>query len=63
MEELACMAFRMQGESAESSLYPLPCPGSSILLTLHPPDHFNHIREVIGAKFIGISGDYDGTNR
>ncbi|KAK2503434.1 hypothetical protein MC885_002775 [Smutsia gigantea] len=25
-------------------------------------DHFNHIRAVTGAKFIGIGGDYDGTN-
>ncbi|KAM5208103.1 dipeptidase 2-like isoform 3-T3 [Hipposideros larvatus] len=26
-------------------------------------DHFDHIRTVIGSKFIGIGGDYDGTSR
>ncbi|XP_016056211.1 PREDICTED: dipeptidase 2-like [Miniopterus natalensis] len=26
-------------------------------------DHFDHIRAVIGSSFIGIGGDYDGTNR
>ncbi|KAM7058211.1 dipeptidase 2-like [Molossus nigricans] len=26
-------------------------------------DHFDHIRAVIGSKFIGIGGDYDGANR
>lgn len=26
-------------------------------------DHFDHIRAVIGSKFIGIGGDYDGTSR
>lgn len=25
-------------------------------------DHFDHIRAVIGSKFIGIGGDYDGTS-
>lgn len=25
-------------------------------------DHFDHIKEVIGSKFIGIGGDYDGTS-
>ncbi|KAM8776680.1 dipeptidase 2-like isoform 2-T2 [Rhynchonycteris naso] len=26
-------------------------------------DHFDYIREVIGSKFIGIGGDYDGASR
>ncbi|XP_058384064.1 dipeptidase 2-like isoform X1 [Diceros bicornis minor] len=26
-------------------------------------DHFDHIRKVIGSKFIGIGGDYDGAGR
>ncbi|XP_021572048.1 dipeptidase 2 isoform X2 [Carlito syrichta] len=26
-------------------------------------DHFDHIKAVIGSKFIGIGGDYDGTNQ
>nr|KAF6409640.1 dipeptidase 2 [Rousettus aegyptiacus] len=26
-------------------------------------DHFDHIRAVIGSKFIGIGGDYDGASR
>nr|XP_019609304.1 PREDICTED: dipeptidase 2-like isoform X1 [Rhinolophus sinicus]XP_019609313.1 PREDICTED: dipeptidase 2-like isoform X1 [Rhinolophus sinicus]XP_019609322.1 PREDICTED: dipeptidase 2-like isoform X1 [Rhinolophus sinicus] len=26
-------------------------------------DHFDHIKAVIGSKFIGIGGDYDGTSR
>ncbi|XP_051024664.1 dipeptidase 2-like [Acomys russatus] len=26
-------------------------------------DHFDHIKAVIGAKFIGIGGDYDGTKQ
>lgn len=51
------------GISRVQSPPPHPCPGSSILLTLHPPDHFDHIRAVIGSEFIGIGGDYDGTSR
>ena len=52
-----------KGESTEASLHPHPHPGSPILLTFHPSDHFDHIRAVIGSKFIGIGGDYDGAGR
>lgn len=48
------MAYRLQERESTDS---------PTLLTLHPPDHFDHIKAVIGSKFIGIGGDYDGTSR
>lgn len=28
-----------------------------------PSDHFDHLRQVIGAQFIGIGGDFEGVGR
>ena len=52
-----------RGINRGQSLPPAPNPGSPTLLTFHPSDHFDHIRAVIGSKFIGIGGDYDGAGR
>lgn len=42
-------------------------PGASRVVDwLTPPalsDHFDHLRRVIGAKFIGIGGDFEGVGR
>ncbi|KAI5143232.1 Dipeptidase 2, partial [Manis pentadactyla] len=74
-QKLACLIGVEGGHSLDCSLSILHafCVLGVHYLTLNTPatcpgehsadDHFNHIREVIGAKFIGIGGDYDGTNR
>lgn len=52
-----------RGINKVQSSPPPPDPRSPTLLTFHPSDHFDHIRAVIGSKFIGIGGDYDGAGR
>lgn len=55
--------FQMRQVNISVSPFYIVSISPSLLNCFTLSDHFDHIKEVIGAESIGIGGDYEGVQR